>query len=258
MYEMKGFDLHGKKAIVTGGVQGLGKAMAQALYESGCTLCIMDINPNTPELCKQLQTGDAPVYGVTCDLSNPETLHRGFQEAVGLLGGELDILLNDAGVNFRKGISECTPEAWETVFKINSTAPFLLTKYASEIMKKKGYGKIINVASMLSFLGAVGNASYAASKGSVLLQTKSFSNELAPYGICVNAIAPGYFHTELNTPERMAVLGEDFLKSINLRIPAGRWGEPEDLQGTVVFLASPASDYVTGACINVDGGYLAR
>lgn len=255
---MKGFDLQGKKAIVTGGIQGLGKAMMEGLYECGCEICVLDINPRTAEICEKMHPETGRVYGITCDLSNPDDLRYGFDSAVELLGGEIDILVNNAGVNFRKNISECTPQEWDTVFRINSTAPFLLTKYAAEIMKKKNYGKIINVASMLSFLGAVGNASYAASKGSVLLQTKSFSNELAPYGICVNAIAPGYFRTELNSPERMAVLGEDFLKSINLRIPAGRWGDPEDLQGTVVFLASPASDYITGACINVDGGFLAR
>ncbi len=252
------FDLTNKKGIVTGGMQGLGRAMAQALSAYGCELVIMDINPDTPKMAKEICAGPAPVHGVACDLSDENSLKEGFEKALNLLGGELHILLNNAGINLRKKLEDCSKVDWDRMFSINSTAPFLLTKLAAPIMRAQHYGKIINMASMLAFLGAVNNSSYAATKGSVLLQTRSFSNELAKDGICVNAIAPGYFHTELNSPEKMLLIGEDFLKSINMRIPAGRWGEPEDLQGTVVFLASPASDYVTGACINVDGGYLHR
>lgn len=252
------FDLSGKKGIVTGGMQGLGRAMAEALAGYGCELAIMDVNPNTEELAPRLFPDGAPVHGVTCDLSDEESLTAGFHRAVDLLGGNLHILLNNAGINLRKKLEECSREDWERIFAVNSTAPFLLTRLAAPIMRKNQYGKIINMASMLALLGAVGNASYAATKGSVLLQTRSFSNELACDGICVNAIAPGYFHTDLNTPEKMLLIGEDFLRSIDMRIPAGRWGEPEDLQGAVVYLASHASDYVTGAFINVDGGYLYR
>lgn len=255
---MFSFDLSGRKAIITGAAQGLGRAMAQGLNCYGAEVAILDLNPCIEELAPKMMCGKALVHGIQCDLSDEKQLKEGFYKALKLLGGKVDILVNNAGVNLRKSIQECTIEEWEFVFKINSTAPFLLTQLASEQMKKQHYGKIINVASMLAFLGAVNNASYAGSKGSILLQTKSFSNELAAYGICVNAIAPGYFKTELNSPEKMSVLGDDFLKSINMRIPAGRWGEPEDLQGTVVYLASSASDYVTGICINVDGGYLAR
>lgn len=252
------FDLSGEKAIVTGGMRGLGRAMAEALSAYGCELVIMDVNPDTESLAPAMQKGTAPVHGVVCDLTDGEDLKRGFSRAVELLGGQLHILLNNAGINLRKKLGECSCEEWDRVFAVNSTAPFLLTKLAAPVMRRNRYGKIINMASMLAFLGAVNNSSYAASKGSVLLQTRSFSNELAKDGICVNAIAPGYFRTELNSPEKMLLIGEDFLKSIDLRIPAGRWGEPEDLQGTVVYLASHASDYVTGACINVDGGYLYR
>ncbi len=253
---MNMFDLSGKKAVITGGVQGLGRAMAEGLSRAGCELAILDVNPDTPELARAAGVG-AKASGIVCDLGDPVSVEEGFAQALTLMRGA-DILVNNAGINLRKNLAECTSEDWNHIFAINSTAPFLLTQLAARVMKARGYGKIINIASMLAFLGAVGNGSYAASKGSVLLQTRSFSNELAPYGICVNAIAPGYFKTELNSPERMKVLGEDFVRSIDMRIPAGRWGNPEDLQGTVVFLASRASDYVTGACIPVDGGYLAR
>lgn len=252
------FDLTGRKAIITGAAQGLGKAIAQGLGRQGCEIVILDLNPETDRLAGEMSDGRTSMRGVVCNLSDEESLKNGFNKALEILGGKLDILVNNAGVNLRKNLDECTSEEWDFVFAVNSKAPFLLTQYAAKVMKQYKYGKIINIASLLAFVGAFNNASYAASKGSVLLQTKSFSNELAPYGICVNAIAPGYFKTELNSPEKMKVLGEDFLKSINLRIPASRWGDPEDLQGTAVYLASHASDYVTGLCINVDGGFLAR
>ena len=252
------FDIKGKKAVVTGGAQGLGKTMAEGLRDYGCEVVLMDIKPDTLEIAEGMCTDYKNIHGVICDLTSEEDLKRGFDEAVQKLGGRLDILINNAGINLRKNLEQCTRDEWEKVMSINSTAPFLMTKYAARIMKEQKSGKIINIASMLSYLGAVGNGSYAASKSSLLAQTKSFSNELASYGICVNAMAPGYFITELNTPEKMAVLGEDFLKSINLRIPMGRWGVTEDLIGTVVYLASDASNYVTGACIPIDGGYLSR
>lgn len=252
------FDLSGKKALVTGGAQGLGKTLAEGLRDYGCEVSFMDINPKSAEIAREMCTVGNNVHGVVCDLTGEADLKRGFDEAVEMLGGKLDILVNNAGINLRKNLDECTLAEWDKVMSINSTAPFLMTKYAARIMKKQGSGKIINMASMLSFLGAVGNGSYAASKSSILAQTKSFSNELASFGIRVNAMAPGYFITELNSPERIAVLGEDFLKSINLRIPMGRWGAVEDLIGTIVFLAAPASDYITGACIPIDGGYLGR
>ena len=252
------FDITGKKAIVTGGAQGLGKTMAEGLRDYGCEVVLMDIKPDTLRVAQSMCTDGRNVNGVICNLIDEEDLKRGFDEAVDIFGGRLDILINNAGINLRKNLDQCTREEWDQVMSINATAPFLMTKYAARIMKKQKCGKIINIASMLSYLGAVGNGSYAASKSSLLAQTKSFSNELALFGICVNAMAPGYFITDLNTPEKMAVLGEDFLKSINLRIPMGRWGVTDDLIGTVVYLASDASNYITGACIPIDGGYLGR
>ena len=252
------FDLTGKKAIVTGGIQGLGRAMAEGLIEYGCELAILDVHPETAQLAEEMAANGVPVHGIVCDLSDEASLTNGFHQAVDRLGGTLHILLNNAGINLRKKLDDCSKAEWDQIFAINSTAPFLLTQLSAPLMKKNKCGKIINIASMLAFLGAVNNASYAASKGSVLLQTRSFSNELAPHGIQVNAIAPGYFHTELNSPEKMRLISEDFLQSIDMRIPSGRWGEPCDLQGAAIFLSSAASDYITGLCMNVDGGYLAR
>lgn len=252
------FDLTGRKAIVTGAAQGLGKAVAEGLNRQGCEIVILDLNGRVDDIASDMAVENVPMHGVVCNLSDEDDLKAGFDSALDILGGRLDILVNNAGVNLRKSLDECTVDEWDFVFQVNSKAPFLLTQLAARVMRRQQYGKIINIASLLSFVGAVNNGSYAASKGALLQQTRSFSNELAAYGICVNAIAPGYFRTDLNSPEKMKVLGEDFLKSINLRIPAGRWGEPEDLQGTAVFLASHASDYVTGLCISVDGGFLAR
>lgn len=252
------FDITGKTAIVTGGARGLGKCMAEGLRDHGCKVALLDINPNVQEIAGQMCTGTENVIGIKCDLTDEADMKSGFDMAVKKLRGKLDILVNNAGINLRKNLAECTKAEWDLVMQINSTAPFLMTKYAADVMKCQKSGKIINVASLLSFLGAVGNGSYAASKSSLLSQTRSFSNELSSFGINVNAMAPGYFITELNTPEKMAVLGEDFLKSIDLRIPMGRWGVAEDLIGTVVYLASSASDYLTGACIPIDGGFLSR
>lgn len=248
------FDLTGKKAIVTGAGSGLGNSLALGLAEAGAEVAIIDLMPNVAEVAAQMSEGGKRFYGVRANLMDRADLLRAFDECVRLLGG-LDILVNNAGMQVRGKAEEIPLEGWDRLIELNLTAVFEMSQLAARQMLPQGYGKIINVASMLSFFGGLNCAPYAASKGAVAQLTKAFSNEWASKGINVNAIAPGYMNTPLNTkllndPERY--------HEITLRIPAVRWGEPEDLKGTVIYLASRAADYVTGAVIPIDGGYLSR
>jgi len=196
-----------------------------------------------------------PVESVVVDLSNRDDLKRGFEEAVKKLGGTLTILVNAAGVVFAEPIDTHVFQKWDLTLEVNLTACFALSQLAVPLMKEQKYGKIINIASMLGFFGGTGASSYAVSKGGVMQLTKALSNELAPHGINVNAIAPGYIMTNLNTP---ILQNKERVAHINARIPVGRWGEPEDMMGPAVFLASAAADYVTGIIMPVDGGYLVK
>ncbi len=251
---MNMFDLSGKKAIVTGACQGLGKSIAEGLAEAGAKVCIMDLNSECEKIAKDMSKDGKEFSGVVVNLLDREDLVKGFNDAVSKLGG-LDILVNNAGMQVRGNAEEIELSRWDKLIELNVTSVFEMSQLAARHMISKGYGKIINVASMLSFFGGYVCSPYAASKGAVAQLTKAFSNEWAGKGINVNAIAPGYMDTPLNTaiindPERN--------HEITLRIPAHRWGTPDDLKGTVVFLASKASDYVSGAIIPIDGGYLGR
>ncbi len=248
------FDLTGKKAIVTGGCQGLGKSMAEGLTEAGAKVCLMDLNPETKQIAEEMSTESRTFCGVVVNLLDREDLTRGFQEAVDELGG-LDILINNAGIQVRGNAEEIELSRWDKLIELNLTAVFEMSQLAARHMLQSGGGKIINVASMLSFFGGYVCSPYAASKGAVAQLTKAFSNEWAGKGINVNAIAPGYMETPLNT----AIINDPVRnQEITARIPAHRWGVPDDLKGTIIFLASSASDYVSGAIIPVDGGYLGR
>ncbi|MBS5544342.1 MAG: SDR family NAD(P)-dependent oxidoreductase [Lachnospiraceae bacterium] len=248
------FDLTGKKAIVTGGCQGLGKSMAEGLTEAGAKVCLMDLNPETKQIAEEMSTESRTFCGVVVNLLDREDLTRGFQEAVDELGG-LDILINNAGMQVRGNAEEIELSRWDKLIELNLTAVFEMSQLAARHMLQSGGGKIINVASMLSFFGGYVCSPYAASKGAVAQLTKAFSNEWAGKGINVNAIAPGYMETPLNT----AIINDPVRnQEITARIPAHRWGVPDDLKGTIIFLASSASDYVSGAIIPVDGGYLGR
>jgi len=243
------FDLTGKKALVTGAFGGLGKSIAKALREAGAETLILDVNPDVNETAREIGA-----KSICADLGNPDELPTMFEEVADLLGG-LDILVNNAGILTRSPFKELRLEDWRRVLSLNLDIVFRLCQLAGEIMLPQGSGKIINMASMLSYTGGYVVASYAASKGAVAQLTKAISNEWAGQGICVNAIAPGYMDTPINTS-----LVNDPVRSkeVLVRIPKGRWGVPDDLAGTAVFLASQASDYITGTIIPVDGGYLAR
>lgn len=250
---MSMFDLTGKKAIVTGGSGGLGRGLAEGLHEAGAELVIIGVSDRCFSMAAEMGKAGAKVYGVKGDLSDRQALQRAFAEAVEKLGGRLDILVNSAGIQRRSPCADFPIEDWDAVIETNLNAVFLLCQLAGRLMIKQGKGKIINVASMLSFFGGYTVPAYAASKGGIAQLTKALSNEWAKLGINVNAIAPGYIDTPLNT----ALINDPVRnKKILDRIPAGRWGTPEDVKGIAVFLAAEASNYVDGAIIPVDGGYL--
>jgi 2-deoxy-D-gluconate 3-dehydrogenase len=252
---MKYFDFTGMKAIVTGGSRGLGKGIVEAYLAEGIEVVIMAKKPTVLELAKDYETEGYACHGVQVDLANSEDRRRAFKEAMGLLGGNLDILVNAAGVQIRHPSEKFPLEDWNHVLEVNLTASFELCQLAAIHMIAKGRGKIINFASMLSFFGGFTVPAYAASKGGIAQITKAFSNEWASKGICVNAIAPGYMATEMN---EALLANEGRYEEITNRIPAKRWGLPEDVAGLSLFLASNRSDYITGAIIPVDGGYLGK
>lgn len=248
------FSLQGKTAIVTGAAKtsGLCYGMAKALQEAGAKVCLMDVSPAVGELCEYMGGAKAGMYCVQANLLEQEALESGFAQAVEKLGGKLDILLNGAGLQYRADALEFPRERWDLILGVNLTALFFLSQAAARHMAGHGGGKIINIASMTSFVASRRIPAYAASKGGVMQVTKACSNEWAGLGINVNAIAPGYMATELTADMMQTEQG----KAHTARIPMGRWGKSEDLAGAVVFLASSASDYISGAIIPVDGGYL--
>ena len=244
------FDLSGRRALVTGGGRGLGRGMAEALAAAGATVAIVGRSRAAEQAA-----GELGGVAVRADLVDPEQRTAAFERAVGLLGG-LDVLVAAHGTTRRGPALELESGDWEAVLATNLTSVFELCRLAGRLMVGAGRGKIVTVASMLSFSGGLDVSPYAASKGGVAQLTKALANEWAPHGVNVNAIAPGYFRTELTAPiwrddpaRNAAILG---------RLPAGRWGEPADLAGATVFLASRASDYVHGIVLPVDGGWLAR
>lgn len=249
------FDLTGKNAIVTGAARetGLCYAMARALSEAGARIAILDISKERMERTIEMSGGEkAGFYGVVTDLTDAEDLKRGFDKAVNILDGQLDILVNGAGTQFRADAEEFPADKWDFVLNINLTSMFRLSQLAGKLMLAQGRGKIINVASMNAFTGGHRVAAYAASKGGVAQLTKALSNEWMGRGVNVNAIAPGYMNTELSRDLLESELG----KELHKRIPAHRFGEPSDLGGAAVFLASSASDYISGVVLPVDGGCL--
>jgi len=248
------FDLSGNSAVVTGAKQGLGQAMAVALAEAGADSVAVDREPED-ETAELVKARGRRFHAIKADLSDSSLCEDIIAEAVDQ-HGRVDILLNNAGTIRRTPAVDFSEKDWDDVMNVNLKTVFFLSQATARQMFKDGTrGKIINIASMLSFQGGFIVASYTASKHGVAGITKLLANEWAGKGINVNAIAPGYFATA-NT----AQLRADPVRSAEIlgRIPAGRWGEPSDLGGTVVYLASSASDYVNGSIVAVDGGWLCR
>ena len=248
------FKLDGKVAVVTGASRGLGQAIAVGLAEAGADVALVDILPmdESKALIEKLGRKCA---AITANLMKTDSVDEIVETTVKELG-RLDILFNNAGIIRRAPMTEFTEKDWDDVININQKTLFFLSQAAVKQMIKQGQGgKIINTASMLSFQGGILVPSYTASKSAVMGLTRLMANELAKHNINVNAIAPGYMATDNTAPLRADA---DRNKAILDRIPAGRWGTPEDLQGIAVFLASEASSYMNGYTVAVDGGWLAR
>ena len=249
------FDLSGKNAIVVGGAGDLGVAMLEALVEAGARAVVIDVNESVHDVAKSHSARGYTVDAVRADISDRSQIRSSYAKALEFLGDRVDILLNSAGIT-RRHPSEVFPEKdWDDVLAVNLSATFFYCQFAAKTMIPQGRGKIINVASIQSYCGGIFNPAYVASKGGVGQLTKTLSNEWGSKGINVNAIAPGYMATKLNV-----ALMNDPVRSAEIlgRIPQKRWGTGQDLKGIAVFLASSASDYVNGAIIPVDGGYLGR
>jgi 2-deoxy-D-gluconate 3-dehydrogenase len=249
------FDLTGKKVIVTGGAGDLGGAIVDAFAKARSEVCMIDLSDKADAMAREYCSQGFKVCAVKADLLNREAVDTSFAKAFENLGGQLDVIVNAAGIQKRHKCEDFPLSDWDAVIEINLTVLFRFCQLAGKVMLEQRFGKIINVASLLSFFGGWTVPAYAASKGGVAQVTKALSNEWAGRGVNVNAIAPGYMDTQLNVNlVNDPVRSQDILK----RIPQGRWGNGEDIKGAVIFLSSRASDYVNGAVIPIDGGFLAR
>ncbi|MCL4551553.1 MAG: SDR family oxidoreductase [Bacteroidetes bacterium] len=248
------FRLEDKVALVTGSNKGIGQHYALALAEAGADIIGVSFESDFSETEKLVCAVGKKFTSYVSDFSNRESLYS-FIKKVKNDSPKIDILVNNAGTILRKPIAEHPDEYWDKVIEVNLSSQFILTREIGKDMAMRGYGKIIFIASLLSFQGGIFVPGYSASKGGIKQLTMAFANEWASKGVTVNAIAPGYIATD-NTKQ----LREDPVrnKAILDRIPVGRWGEPTDLMGTVVFLASPASNYLNGTIITVDGGWMGR
>ncbi len=248
------FRLDGKLALVTGAASGLGAAIAIALAEAGAAVACHGNRRPADKTSARIREAEGRSQSFSADLSTPdgaESLYHVVSSAM----GEPDILVNNAGMIYRQAAEDYDLQAWMSVLQVNLNSVFHLCQLAARPMLERRSGKILNIASLLSFQGGIRVAAYAASKGGVAQLTKALANEWAARNVQVNAIAPGYFRTE-NT----LALQQDETRNRQIieRIPAGRWGDPSDLAGAAVFLASSASDYITGEVLVVDGGWMSR
>ena len=252
------FDLTGRVALVTGGNGGIGRGIAIGLAEAGAAVAVFGRNDDkNARVLDELKAIGCPSLAMNVDVTDRDGLEPAFQRVERELG-EVDILVNNAGhANLSGGVLLETAADWDRVIESQLNAVFLLSKLGAAAMAARRRGKIINVGSMYSYFGSGLIPSYSAAKGAVIQLTKSMAIELAPHNVQVNAIAPGWIETDMTAPVRtpaMIAMNAEILA----RTPAGRWGQPEEIAGTAVYLASHASDFVTGATIRVDGGYSIR
>ncbi|WP_341220722.1 SDR family oxidoreductase [Polaribacter atrinae] len=256
MNTLNTFSLEGKTALVTGCKRGIGKAMAIGLAEAGANIIGVSasLELNNSDIEKEVIARGKKFSAYQCDFSDRKSLYK-FINEVKADHPQIDVLVNNAGTILRAPAAEHPDEMWDKVIEVNQNAQFILTREIGKEMVSRGNGKIIFTASLLSFQGGITVPGYAASKGAIGQMTMAFANEWASKGVNVNAIAPGYIATDntealRNDPDRSA--------SILSRIPAGRWGKPEDFAGPTVFLASEASNYMNGSTMLVDGGWMGR
>lgn len=247
------FSLSGKTAVVTGASRGIGAGIAAALMQAGADVIAMQRSGPSAELTEVAGTSGRTLFHIRTDFASEESIDAAIRQS--LQRGSVDILINNAGTQIRHDSVNFPLADFDAVLDINTRAVFqLCTGFAKPMIERRN-GKIVNLSSLLAFQGGLRVPAYAASKGAVAQLTKAFSNEWASLGVNVNAIAPGYFATDMNS----ALLNDqNRLAQLSSRIPAGRWGQPSDIGGAAVFLCSPAADYIHGVTLPVDGGWLGR
>ena len=253
---IKQFDLTGKSAIITGGSRGLGYAMAAGLASAGANLMLVNRNAAEGKLAaEQLQKEyETVIVSFAADITKPSETEAMAKVAVGIFG-HIDILINSAGINIRGPIDEISPEDFNKVMEVNVNGTWLSSRAVTPYMKKRGSGRIINLASTLGLVGLANRTPYTASKGAVVQMTRALAIELCPFNIMVNAICPGPFLTDMNIP----IAESEEAKSIILGSTAlGRWGQLKEIQGAAIFLASEASSFMVGSILTVDGGWTAK
>ncbi|AVX08837.1 2-deoxy-D-gluconate 3-dehydrogenase [Bacillus sp. Y-01] len=248
------FSLDGKVAAITGATRGIGRSMAIALAEAGSDIALLQRSKEFLGVKEEIERLGRKCFIVNCNLENASEVSEAISSVVAYFG-KLDILVNNAGIQRRSPAVDFAEEDWDAVMNVNLKTVWLLCQQAGRQMLKQGSGKIINMASLLSYQGGITVPAYAAAKGGVAQLTKALSNEWAAKGVNVNGIVPGYIATDMN---EALINDETRSRQIIERIPAGRWGQANDFKGAVVFLASDASAYIHGHLLAVDGGWLGR
>lgn len=248
------FDLAGRRVIVTGGSRGVGKELVRGFLRAGCSVATVGSSERIFQTAEQCAAdGYADCHPVRADLGKPDEVQRAFAGCLDGLGGDLDVVVNNAAITYRSPPDEIPLGELQRLVDTNVVNYYLMTQLATSVMKKKGKGRVINVSSTVAFFGGVGIAAYSATKGAILQLTRSFSNDCAKYGITYNCVAPGYTETDFIAGIDQRRREEEILP----RHPMGRIAVPKDIVGACLFLASDEAAFITGVYLNVDGGYLA-